>query len=124
MCCSFHSLCKYLRDICSVPSTALGTGDVAVKNEKDKGEKERGRGRRREREKEKKEGRKERKKGEREGGEKEREGEKQSLTSWSSHSGTSLVFMPPIQRGLPSQFSPLAPLITSLRAHSTICTGS
>ena len=70
-----------------MPSTALGTGDVAVKNEKDKGEKERGRGRRREREKEKKEGRKERKKGEREGGEKEREGEKtildlMELTFW------------------------------------------
>ena len=88
-----------------MPSATLGTADVAVKKEKDEGEKERGRGRKREREKEKKEGREEGEKGESEGGEKEREREKQSLTSWSSHSGTFLVFMPPIQGGLPSQFS-------------------
>lgn len=53
---SFH-----LRDICSVPSTALATGDVAVKKEKDKGEREGGEEGERGRKKRRKGGRRERK---------------------------------------------------------------
>lgn len=119
-----NSLCRYLRDICSVPSAALGTGDVAVKKEKDEGEKERGRGRKKGRKKGRKEERKERKKGESEGGEKEREGKTildlMELTFWNILG----LYATYSRRSSLSIQSPLAPLIISLRAHSTICTGN